>query len=170
MALLAAETHDLDFKLEQVQDFTPTPMTVSTVIYHSGVHPYTLKPVFTALSPEDKAKQRMFFFWYKPEERRAILDELRKMKREDLADRLFAAPCRFAPSGYVPDKSRRVDDRNTDSRRTKETSHPTQRGTRGQDARSSNFKSKGHDTGGTKGNTGNSQWRDGKRPFKGGKR
>ena len=89
MALLAAETHDLDFKLEQVQDFTPTPMTVSTVIYRSGVHPYTLNPVFTATSPEDKRKQRMFFFWYKPEEKRAICDELRKMHREDLEERLF---------------------------------------------------------------------------------
>lgn len=90
MALLAAETHEMDFKLEQVQDFTPTPMTVSTVIYRSGVHPYTLKPVFTATSPEEKSKQRMFFFWYKPEERRAIMSELRKMRRNDLADRLFA--------------------------------------------------------------------------------
>lgn len=90
MALLAVETHDMDFKLEQVQDFTPTPMTVSTVIYRSGVHPYTLRPVFTATSPQEKSKQRMFFFWYKPEERRAIRSELRKMRRDDLADRLFA--------------------------------------------------------------------------------
>lgn len=90
MAILAAETHEMDFKLEQVQDFTPTPMTVSTVIYRSGVHPYTLKPVFTATSPEEKSKQRMFFFWYKPEERRAIMSELKKMRRNDLADRLFA--------------------------------------------------------------------------------
>ncbi len=170
MALLAAETHDLDFKLEQVQDFTPTPMTVSTVIYHSGVHPYTLRPVFTALSPEDKSKQRMFFFWYKPEERRAILDELRKMKREDLANRLFAAPCRFAPGGYAPDRSRRTDDRGTDSRRTKETPQQAQRGERGQAPRNGNFKGKGRDAGGPKGGFGNPQWRDGKRPPKGGKR
>ena len=111
--MLAAETHDLDFKLEQVQDFTPTPMTVSTEIYYSGVHPYTLKPVFTATSADDKQKQRMFFFWYKPEERRAIENELRKMHREDLRERLFAAPCRFAPDGRngKPTSAKRTDDR-----------------------------------------------------------
>ncbi len=89
MACLAAETHELDFRLEQVQDFTPTPMTVSTVIFRSGVHPYTLKPVFTAHSSEEKQKQRLFFFWYKPEERKRIMNELHKIGRLDLADRLF---------------------------------------------------------------------------------
>ncbi len=89
MAMLAAETHDLDFKLEQVQDFTPTPMTVSTEIFASGLHPYTLKPVFTAHSPEEKQHQRLFFFWYKPEERRNIINELKKINRTDLISRLF---------------------------------------------------------------------------------
>lgn len=79
-------------RTKQVQDFTPTPMTVSTVIYRSGVHPYTLEPIFTATSPDDKRKQRMFFFWYKPEEKKAIREELRKMNRPDLEQRLFAPP------------------------------------------------------------------------------
>jgi radical SAM superfamily enzyme YgiQ (UPF0313 family) len=57
MAELAAETKDMGFKLEQVQDFTPTPMTVAEVIYYTGLHPYTLKPVFTAKSPEEKKNQ-----------------------------------------------------------------------------------------------------------------
>ena len=48
MAELAAETRDMDFRLEQVQDFTPTPMTVSTVAWHAGYHPYTLEPVYAA--------------------------------------------------------------------------------------------------------------------------
>lgn len=65
MAELAAETKALDFRLEQVQDFTPTPMTVATVIYYSGVHPYSLKPVFSAKTPEEKKLQNTFFFWYK---------------------------------------------------------------------------------------------------------
>jgi hypothetical protein len=50
-------------------------MTVSTVIYYSGYHPYTLKPVYTAKSKEEKLRQRSFFFWHKPEHR----DEIRKI-------------------------------------------------------------------------------------------
>lgn len=89
MAELAVLTKDMDFKLEQVQDFTPTPMTVSTVIYYSGIHPYTLKPVMTPKSQEAKLCQRMFFFWYKPEYRARIKDALRQMKRNDLLQRMF---------------------------------------------------------------------------------
>lgn len=65
MAELAAKTRRLNFKLEQVQDFTPTPMTLSTEIYYTGLHPYTLKPIFTAKSKEEKLRQRERFFWYK---------------------------------------------------------------------------------------------------------
>jgi uncharacterized radical SAM protein YgiQ len=79
MAQLMLETKQLDFKLEQVQDFTPTPMTVATEIYYSGVHPYTLKPVFTAKTKEEKLEQRKYFFWYKPENRRQIEQELKQM-------------------------------------------------------------------------------------------
>ena len=89
MADLAAKTKDLDFQLEQVQDFTPTPMTVATTCWYSGVHPYTLEPTFTAIHPNDKQRQRMFFFWYKPEERQRIVSELRKMGREDLIAKLY---------------------------------------------------------------------------------
>ena len=89
MAELAAETREMDFQLEQVQDFTPTPMTVSTETWYSGYHPYTLEPVFSARSPQEKLKQRMFFFWYKPEERARIIAELRRMGRPDLIARLY---------------------------------------------------------------------------------
>ncbi|MCK4407400.1 MAG: YgiQ family radical SAM protein [Bacteroidales bacterium] len=65
MAELAAEIKKLGFKLEQVQDFTPTPMTLSTVIYYSGYDPYTLKPVYTAKTKKQKLEQQRFFFWYK---------------------------------------------------------------------------------------------------------
>jgi len=67
MANLAAETKDMGFKLEQVQDFTPTPMTVATVAYYSGYHPYSLKKVYTAKNKNEKLEQHRFFFWYKPE-------------------------------------------------------------------------------------------------------
>mgnify|MGYP003292112618 CR=1 FL=1 len=89
MAELAVLTKRMDFHLEQVQDFTPTPMTVSTEAWHTGFHPYTLQPIFSAKSSRDKQAQRQFFFWYKPEMRRAIMDELRRMGRRDLIDKLF---------------------------------------------------------------------------------
>ena len=89
MAELAAETKDLDFRLEQVQDFTPTPMTVATTCWYSGFHPYTLEPIFTAVSDSEKLRQRMFFFWYKSEERQAITCELTRMGRPDLLARLY---------------------------------------------------------------------------------
>ena len=90
MAELAIETKRLNFQLEQVQDFTPTPMTLATEMYHTGLDPYTLKPVYVARTKDDKLAQRQFFFWYKPEERRAIKQFLQKIKRTDIADRLFA--------------------------------------------------------------------------------
>lgn len=89
MAELAAITKDLNFQLEQVQDFTPTPMTVATEIYYSGYHPYTGERVFTARTEKEKLAQRQFFFWWKPESRMSILAELRKMHRPDLIQALY---------------------------------------------------------------------------------
>ena len=88
MAELAVITKGLDFHLEQVQDFTPTPMTVSTEAWYTGYDPYTLQPVFSAKTPADKLAQRQFFFWYKPEEQRAIERTLRMMNRPDLIKKL----------------------------------------------------------------------------------
>ena len=89
MAELAALTKELDFHLEQVQDFTPTPMTVSTETWYSGYHPYTLEAVYSEQTPQQKLRQRMFFFWYKPEERAKIQAELRRMNRPDLIQKLY---------------------------------------------------------------------------------
>ena len=88
MAELAVATKELDFQLEQVQDFTPTPMTVSTETWYTGYDPYTLQPVFSARTPREKLSQRMFFFWYKREEQAAIASELRRIGRNDLIDKL----------------------------------------------------------------------------------
>jgi uncharacterized radical SAM protein YgiQ len=65
MAQLAALTRKMGYKLEQVQDFTPTPMTVSTETWYTGYDPYTLEPVFSAKTPREKEAQRQYFFWYK---------------------------------------------------------------------------------------------------------
>lgn len=89
MAELAVTTKRLDFHLEQVQDFTPTPMTVATEAWYTGYHPYTLEPIYSAKTPKEKLAQRMFFFWYKPEERRSIINELKRIGRSDLIKKLY---------------------------------------------------------------------------------
>lgn len=89
MANLAIQTKNMDFRLEQVQDFTPTPMTLATVIYYSGYHPYTMEKVYTARSQRDKREQRKFFFWYKREYRKSIINELKREGRQELIDKLF---------------------------------------------------------------------------------
>jgi len=91
MAQLAAETKDLNMHLEQVQDFTPTPMTVATEIYYSGYHPYTGERVFCAVKPEEKLAQRRYFFWYDKTYRSDIINALHRLHRPDLIRRLYPA-------------------------------------------------------------------------------
>ena len=88
MAELAVITKQLDFQLEQVQDFTPTPMTTATEMWYTGYDPYTLEPVYSAKTPREKQAQRQFFFWYKPEERRCIEQSLRRIGRPDIIKQL----------------------------------------------------------------------------------
>lgn len=92
MAELAVKTKDLDFHLEQVQDFTPTPMTLATEIYYTGFDPYTGKEVPAARDNASKLRQREFFFWYDPGKRKDITGILREIGRTDLAERLYPAP------------------------------------------------------------------------------
>ncbi len=89
MAELAVLTKQMDFHLEQVQDFTPTPMTISTETWYTGYDPYTLERVFSAKTPKEKLAQRQFFFWYQPEERRYIEQRLRAIGRADLILKLY---------------------------------------------------------------------------------
>lgn len=91
MAELAAETRDLNMHLEQVQDFTPTPMTVATEIYYTGYHPYTGEKVYCATRPEEKQSQRRFFFWYDPAYRADITRALQRLHRPDIIRKLFPA-------------------------------------------------------------------------------
>ncbi|MBA3850558.1 MAG: YgiQ family radical SAM protein, partial [Opitutus sp.] len=89
MADLALKTKDLGYRLEAVQDFTPTPMTVATEIYATGVHPYDGKPVACAHTPDEKQEQRGFFFWYKPEMKAALRATLRRLGLDETARRLL---------------------------------------------------------------------------------
>lgn len=88
MAELAAETKLLNFQLEQVQDFTPTPMTMATEMYYTGINPETGEKVFAARTMRDKEAQRKFFFWYKPEERKQIVQQLRRIGRNDIIKKM----------------------------------------------------------------------------------
>ena len=89
MAELAVITKGLDFQLEQVQDFTPTPLTIATEMWYTGYDPYTLEPVFSAKKQAEKLLQRQFFFWYKPEEKGNIERALRSIGRPDLINALY---------------------------------------------------------------------------------
>lgn len=114
MAELAVKTKNLNFHLEQVQDFTPTPMTVSTEAWYTGFDPYTLEPVFSAKTQREKLAQRQFFFWYKPEERRNIEHELMRLGRPDLIRQLYPRPLQ----NYA-NKSKNENNRTTGSRKEK---------------------------------------------------
>ena len=89
MAELAIETKKIGFKPEQVQDFTPTPMTLATEMYYSGFNPYTGEKVFSARDAQQKQEQHRFFFWYKRENHQWIEATLKKMNRGDLANKLL---------------------------------------------------------------------------------
>jgi uncharacterized radical SAM protein YgiQ len=138
MAELAVITKDLNFHLEQVQDFTPTPMTIATEMWYTGYDPYTLEPVYSAKTQNEKKAQRQFFFWYLPEERRNIEHELRRIGRADLIDRLYPKGT-YSPQGkpcHVHFNDRPVgggfewkkDRSRTDQEHTHTGDHPRQNG------------------------------------------
>ena len=91
MADLAVEMKRLGYRLEQIQDFTPTPMTLSTEMYYTGIDPATMKPVYVAVTPVDKADQRRMFFFYKPELKGEIMQSLRRSGNEKYIAKLFGA-------------------------------------------------------------------------------
>lgn len=89
MAQLAVKTKALNLRLEQVQDFTPTPLTLATEIFYTGIHPYTGEKIFTATSAAEKLAQRRYFFWYDRAYRHEIVSSLRRLHRPDLIAQLF---------------------------------------------------------------------------------
>lgn len=89
MAELAVESRNLNMHLEQVQDFTPTPMTLATEIYYTGIHPYTGERVFVATDKNEKLAQRKYFFWYDKKYQNDIILSLKRLHRSDLIQRLF---------------------------------------------------------------------------------
>ena len=108
MAMLAVETKKMHFQLEQVQDFTPTPMTLATEMYYTGLNPYTMEPIYVARTKEDKLQQRQFFFWYKPEYQSEIRKALLRIHRPDLVQLLLQRHVPSSnPSTPKPNKGQR---------------------------------------------------------------
>lgn len=100
MANLSIENQQKRFYIEPVQDFTPTPMTLATVMFYTGLNPYTMKPVYVAKNENEKKIQRDFFFWHKPNERKNIEKFLHQNKRLDILAKLkgkVPVPERTAP-------------------------------------------------------------------------
>lgn len=89
MADLAVQMKKMGYRLEQIQDFTPTPMTLSTEMYYTGIDPTTMKPVYVATTPGDKNDQRRLFFFYKPELKRDIIASLRRNNCSHFIPKLF---------------------------------------------------------------------------------
>ena len=108
MAELALETKQLGFKLEQVQDFTPTPMTIATELYYAEMYPDG-KPLYVAKTPEQKANQKRFFFWYIPENRVWIRKTLERLKLGKISRLLLSHTSYKEGRTYEPSLERAVE-------------------------------------------------------------
>ena len=93
--MLAQYLNRVGYMPEQVQDFYPTPGTLSTAMYYTEIDPRTMKPVFVAKTPEDKAMQRALLQWRRPDKRPIVIAALKKAHREDLIG--FGRECLIRP-------------------------------------------------------------------------
>ena len=105
MAELALETKQLGFQLEQVQDFTPTPMTIATEMFYAEMTPDG-KPLFVAKTPEEKANQKQFFFWYIPANRPHLREVLERLKMGKVSRLLLSRTAMAEGKEYFPSKER----------------------------------------------------------------
>lgn len=96
---LAEAVRDMGYMPEQVQDFYPTPSTMSTCMFYTGADPRTMEPVYIPRDPHEKAMQRALIQYRKPENYKLVKEALRKAGREDLIG--YGAKCLIRP---VPPK------------------------------------------------------------------
>jgi len=106
---LAEYLHEHGMYPEQVQDFYPTPGTLSTCMYHTGLDPQTMEPVYTARTPREKELQRALLRYRDPQNRRLVLEALREAGREDLIG--YEKKCLVRPvsSGGMQKKKKKKD-------------------------------------------------------------
>lgn len=106
---LAEYLNRLGRQPEQVQDFYPTPGTISTCMYYTGIDPTTMKSVYVAKTPHEKDMQRALLQWRRPDKRRLVIEALKEAGREDLIG--------FGPECLVrPEVRHRAPDRKPDGR------------------------------------------------------
>lgn len=107
---LACYLQSVGYSPQQVQDFYPTPGTLSTAMYYTGLDPRTMKPVYVAKTPREKAMQRALLQWRKPDKRQLVLEALREAGREDLIGYgkgcLIQPPPGWKPTSTSGEKSR----------------------------------------------------------------
>ncbi len=89
MSQLAVKIKNHKLNPDQVQDFTPTPMTLSTVMYYSGINPYTGERIQSEKSLNNRKVQKMFFFWYLKENKPIIIQQLKKLGLSRLIHTLY---------------------------------------------------------------------------------
>ena len=94
MLELALALKDLGFRVEQVQDFTPTPGSLSTCMYHTGIDPDSGKAVYVPRSDREKGLQKALLLWHQPGERNKVLEALRELNRDDLIPVLLGGAVR----------------------------------------------------------------------------
>ncbi len=92
---LAEYVRDIGYMPEQVQDFYPTPSTISTCMYYTGVDPRTMKPVYVPHNPHEKAMQKALMMYRKPENYDLVKEALIKAGRQDLIG--FDKKCLITP-------------------------------------------------------------------------
>lgn len=90
MGLLSAKIKNLHVHPEQVQDFTPTPMTLSTVMYYAGINPYSGEKIFSSKTIKERKIQKLFFFWYLKKNKPIIIQYLKKLGLNQLIPTLYS--------------------------------------------------------------------------------
>lgn len=106
---LAEYVRDLGFTPEQVQDFYPTPSTLSTCMYYTGIHPLTGEKVYVPRNPHEKSIQRALMQYKNPANRELVLEGLRIAGRMDLVgygEKCLIHPIREKAKGQQPSEKR----------------------------------------------------------------
>ena len=102
---LAEYVRDLGFTPEQVQDFYPTPSTLSTCMYYTEIHPLTGEKVYVPKNPHEKAIQRALMQYKNPENRELVLEGLKMTGRTDLVG--FGPKCLIRPESFIKGQKHR---------------------------------------------------------------
>ena len=116
---LAEYLRDIGYMPEQVQDFYPTPSTMSTVMYYTEVDPVTMKPVYVCKNPHEKAMQRALIQYRNPKNYELVREALKLAKREDLIG--YDKKCLIKPRKTAVEPANRQNQQNKKNKKKKKT-------------------------------------------------